>query len=398
MIYNRSCEKSEREPNYSHRAPVVDTVARPAACGGVATTTAHVVAGVAANAVRDAGRASGSARLRLEGQRVNARRSRRRARTAPTCSSSARRTTTRGRTCWRPSCCAAPTSDYALGVDAKERRPVALSLEMFERDVQTVLDEYLAGLISERHFLLSSRPWKNYETDYRPLVEYARAQQTARHRRERARALRLARLAAGPGVARGALRRRRGVWLPPLPFAPASDAYAAKFNRFMGGEAARPRDAARARGRATRPRRRRRTAAPAPARRAEPARRLDGLRHRRTPQARPRRARPPRQRHLPQRGAMGVPEQLARYRPKARAVVVTIVPAEGFPDFDAASIGAPRRLHHPDATRTAALRRQSVRALARPRLRACHNTPLAWHNNRSIRDREAGVARFIDRV
>lgn len=54
-----------------------------------------------------------------------------------------------------------------------ERR-VALSLEMFERDVQYVLDEYLKGLISEDHFLASSRPWKNYKTDYRPLVEFAK--------------------------------------------------------------------------------------------------------------------------------------------------------------------------------------------------------------------------------
>jgi hypothetical protein len=36
---------------------------------------------------------------------------------------------------------------------------------------------------------------------------------------------------------------------------------------------------------------------------------------------------------------LGVPEQLARYRPKARAVVVTIVPDEGFPAFDAARLG-----------------------------------------------------------
>ena len=56
------------------------------------------------------------------------------------------------------------------------RRPFALSLEMFERDVQATLDEYLAGLISERHFLLSSRPWDNYPTDYKPLIEFARAQ------------------------------------------------------------------------------------------------------------------------------------------------------------------------------------------------------------------------------
>lgn len=51
---------------------------------------------------------------------------------------------------------------------------LALSLEMFERDVQLVLNEYLAGHITEQHFLQSSRPWPNYRTDYRPLVEFCR--------------------------------------------------------------------------------------------------------------------------------------------------------------------------------------------------------------------------------
>ncbi|HWW76247.1 MAG TPA: hypothetical protein VNZ44_12670, partial [Pyrinomonadaceae bacterium] len=36
---------------------------------------------------------------------------------------------------------------------------------------------------------------------------------------------------------------------------------------------------------------------------------------------------------------LGVPEQLARYRPKARSVVVTIVSDDAFPDFDAARLG-----------------------------------------------------------
>jgi uncharacterized iron-regulated protein len=53
-------------------------------------------------------------------------------------------------------------------------RPVSLSLEMFETDVQPVLDEYLAGLIRERDFLAAARPWSNYQADYRPLVELAR--------------------------------------------------------------------------------------------------------------------------------------------------------------------------------------------------------------------------------
>lgn len=54
-------------------------------------------------------------------------------------------------------------------------RPVVLSLEMFERDVQYVVDEYLAGQITEAHFLRSARPWDDYDARYRPLVEHARA-------------------------------------------------------------------------------------------------------------------------------------------------------------------------------------------------------------------------------
>jgi uncharacterized iron-regulated protein len=49
---------------------------------------------------------------------------------------------------------------------------VVLSLEMFERDVQNILDGYLAGDVSEDEFLADSRPWGNYETDYRPMVEF----------------------------------------------------------------------------------------------------------------------------------------------------------------------------------------------------------------------------------
>jgi uncharacterized iron-regulated protein len=52
---------------------------------------------------------------------------------------------------------------------------VVLSLEMFERDVQPALDAYLAGKIDEATFLAASRPWPNYATDYRPLVEFAKA-------------------------------------------------------------------------------------------------------------------------------------------------------------------------------------------------------------------------------
>lgn len=59
----------------------------------------------------------------------------------------------------------------ALG---ERRGRVMLSLEMFERDVQPVLDRYLSGALSERDFLAGARPWDRYVTDYRPLVELAR--------------------------------------------------------------------------------------------------------------------------------------------------------------------------------------------------------------------------------
>lgn len=56
-----------------------------------------------------------------------------------------------------------------------ERRPdLVLSLEMFERDVQAVLDDYLKGRIAEEVFLAHARPWSNYTRHYRPLVEFAR--------------------------------------------------------------------------------------------------------------------------------------------------------------------------------------------------------------------------------
>lgn len=52
---------------------------------------------------------------------------------------------------------------------------VVLAMEMFERDVQPVLDDYVHGRIDEATFLSQARPWGNYRTGYRPLIERARA-------------------------------------------------------------------------------------------------------------------------------------------------------------------------------------------------------------------------------
>jgi uncharacterized iron-regulated protein len=56
---------------------------------------------------------------------------------------------------------------------AKLRGDIIVSLEMFERDVQPRLDQFLGGRIPEADFLASARPWPRYATDYKPLVDLA---------------------------------------------------------------------------------------------------------------------------------------------------------------------------------------------------------------------------------
>ena len=128
------------------------------------------------------------------------------------------------------------------GSEGDASRTVVLSLEMFERDVQYVLDEYLEGLITEDHFLGSARPWENYRARYRPLIEAARSY-------------------GGPVVAANAPRRyvnrvtREGPrslddlsdlarsYLPPLPFPGPSERYRAQWDSVMteSGDATRHR-------------------------------------------------------------------------------------------------------------------------------------------------------------
>ncbi len=50
---------------------------------------------------------------------------------------------------------------------------VGLTLEMFHTDVQPVINEYLAGIITEKNFIKEGRAWNNYK-DYKPMVEFAK--------------------------------------------------------------------------------------------------------------------------------------------------------------------------------------------------------------------------------
>ena len=115
-------------------------------------------------------------------------------------------------------------------------RPVVLSLEMFERDVQGVVDEYMSGLITEPYFLAGSRPLPEYRTAYRSMVEFANennlhvvAANAPRRYVNMVSRLGEVSLARLPPEA---LRS-----LPPMPLPDPSTAYQARFDSVMSGPA-----------------------------------------------------------------------------------------------------------------------------------------------------------------
>jgi uncharacterized iron-regulated protein len=58
--------------------------------------------------------------------------------------------------------------------DCKEKRNLVLGAEMFEQDNQVALDLYLQGKLSVKGLDSNARLWKNYSTDYAPLVNFAK--------------------------------------------------------------------------------------------------------------------------------------------------------------------------------------------------------------------------------
>lgn len=51
---------------------------------------------------------------------------------------------------------------------------VIVGAEMLESDDQIVIDEYLSGLIEYRHFEKEVKLWPNFQTDYKPALEFAK--------------------------------------------------------------------------------------------------------------------------------------------------------------------------------------------------------------------------------
>ena len=110
---------------------------------------------------------------------------------------------------------------------------VALSMEMFHTDIQPVLNEYLADVISEKNLIKEGRAWENYN-DYKPLVEYAKTNK-------------LQVIAANAAARYSNAVTKNGLamlknfpktslsFLPPLPIDTATGRYYEKFTGLLGG-------------------------------------------------------------------------------------------------------------------------------------------------------------------
>ena len=122
------------------------------------------------------------------------------------------------------------------GVAARRNGKVALSMEMFARDVQPVLDRFVAGTIDEAAMLADANPWANYRTGYRALVLAAKdagapivAANTPRS---------VMREVGGQGAeAYAKAKQAHPKWLPADMFAP-SEAYQARVARATRGHGA----------------------------------------------------------------------------------------------------------------------------------------------------------------
>lgn len=59
----------------------------------------------------------------------------------------------------------------------KQKTNLIFGMEMLETDNQTFVDLYLKSDLSEEDFAKSARLWNNYKTDYKSIVDYAKANQ-----------------------------------------------------------------------------------------------------------------------------------------------------------------------------------------------------------------------------
>lgn len=64
--------------------------------------------------------------------------------------------------------------EITAALHEKKNGKIVLGAEMFETDNQLLIDEYLAGKIKQKNFEDEAKLWNNYQTDYKPLIEFAK--------------------------------------------------------------------------------------------------------------------------------------------------------------------------------------------------------------------------------
>ena len=216
---------------------------------------------------------------------------------------------------------------------------LVLALEMFERDVQHVLNEYLSGIITEEHLIASARASSRYKTDYRALIEYAKerglpviASNAPRRYVNRVSRLGKESLTSIPEQSRQSLA--------PLPYADPSPEYKARFARFVEEmkkqQHTNSKEAPVVKGRD-------KSAEPPrdPEKSLQAQTLWDATMAYSIAETLIRR---PDARVLHVNGSfhtehkLGIVDHLARYRPKTPTLVVTMLRHKGFPKWDAASM------------------------------------------------------------
>jgi len=122
--------------------------------------------------------------------------------------------------------------DILKKITTTRENRTGLSLEFYDRESQSVMNEYLGGLVDLDTFLGDARPPGNYE-DYQPLLEYCKEKNLPALASNCPR--RYTRMVSKNG--RDYLNQLNNTsssqWLPPLPYAGASDAYTQNFIDIM---------------------------------------------------------------------------------------------------------------------------------------------------------------------
>jgi uncharacterized iron-regulated protein len=107
---------------------------------------------------------------------------------------------------------------FSVTKDCQSLKSLVLGAEMFEQDNQAALNNYLNGSISAKGLDSAARLWKNYPTDYAPLVNFAKEQKIVFAATNVPRKY-ASMVAKGGFQALDTLSAKEKSWLAPLPIA-----------------------------------------------------------------------------------------------------------------------------------------------------------------------------------